>query len=665
MDANTRVRYKEWTYFTFEPELSIGRPEDYEIYLPSPTYLGLLQNVKFEFALPEIYVSAVLREIRNHSDGVFKNDTILFKTPEILGTLKEEMISAIMERLSLPYNDAEQWLCSHWSNSTEESNDPYLNGMRISVDQPSNISMNSCLMLFSNKSKNSLVDLEDRTYRNGSGHKWIESRTNQTIRLELMTRFSLNDNQVLLISQWLRSYRFFDHILLPLLKASLEIESIDDLECHQWAMGDIFTSFSDIYLEQYYYGPPEFYYWSEKQNVSVKIGMITCKLLFRDSPNHTSILDPKSLTSFKASLSYAMITGDFTYLNEKWAISTYEEASSLMDYFRYISDTYSKPRIEGHLRNGSGIIIKRKASEWLWNYQDPLVSSINPPKKNPNFKHNRTSEEDARINSKFDIVYTGVKNISSIQMYDEWQETKIIDWMYPKIIDVYGSTEAGQFKPSLVHNFENLTVFQQEYMKSLKLIKIDEGRVKNIDTYMFTVDNSTWMSDESMNNFIDGFWNVSAKFNNSPMMISRPHFYGTSKYWSDKILDLMPKNESTDVTRIDIEPWTGRVVRLHKSIQMNLHISENALYFIGSPYHPDMIKDIVFPLLWVSQKMEISDPLAQKIVSEVYGGHKMRVILKFSIFGLVALLGLASAILLVTTIRMYKKRNRDYDLING
>lgn len=646
--------------------MSVGDPEDFEIYLPSAPYLGLLQNIKLELMLPDVFVSAFLREIHLHFNETYKNDIIKYYTPLSLWDTKEDILKELIENKNMTYHEAHLWFCNHWANETSTQDNPYLDAMKISVNKSSNIGIESCMRLYSKEAQYSLVSLSNRSYRNSSIHLWADVERNHDLKEKLMEEFILNEGQVKQVFKWLQTLKLANNVVIPSIESILGIDSFNDMDCIQWGQGLITQeSISSIYPETFELDVPEFYHWSTERGYNfTSFRLEACKLMFRDGDGHKSIFDPKALLSLKSSLNYAILTGDYTYLKEKWNIGTYDEAQALVDYFSYLSSSYSKARIDYWLKNGSGIIVKRKASEWLWNYKDPIVSRLNPLSRSPNFKHNRTSEDDARINTKFNIVHTGVGNISNIQRYFEWQEQSEINWMYPRPITVEGSTELGQFKPSLVSSPETLLVFQEEYMKTLKLIKTNETKIKGkIDSYVYTVDNSTWFKDESMYNFIDGFWNTSAKFNNSPILLGKPHFNGAEDHWRQKIIGIGDMNDS-DITRIYVEPWTGRVVKLEKSVQINLHISDKALWFTGSPYHPNMITDIILPTIWVSQKMVISDPLAEKIVTEVYGPQKLRVIIKFATFGVAALLGIASVILLVTTIKKYRRQREGYDFIN-
>lgn len=609
------------------------------------------------------YTPAFLKEVIQHTNGQYKYDLYSFKSSNYIKEVSEYLIEKKMEEDDMSYEDAQLWFYEQFANRTSNSSNSLLNGMAISINhKPSLISIESCKLLFSDD-KYSLISEPD-DFKDHSIIKWIRARSDNLLAEKLMQIFNITRNQLNMISLWLESTRFYENIIEPKLLENYKLDTISDLDCYQWGDNpNVNESFATLYPLQFSHGFPELKIWANENDYdSSFMNVNMCKLLFRDRKNIKAITDTETYMKFNALLLNSIITHNYTEVNEKWNISSYFEAKTLLDYFSFLKDGYSDARVNYWLENGSGIFPKRSAYEWLFNYTEPIVSRLGEVTRNPNFKQNMTSIDQAREKTKFNTIYTGVNNISRIFRYKEFQEQNEIDWMYPKPMSIYGSTESGQFKPLLSKVVEPIQVFQDEFMKLLDLTKIGEKKIKNIPNHIYSIDNKTWAVDESMNNLIEGFWNVSAKFNNSPIFMGMPHFQGASKVWKNKIEGDIHNENETDVTHVYIEPWSGRVMRFSKSVQINLHIRNDTNWFFLSPYHNEMVTDIILPLIWVKQDMEITDELVVKL-NRIQNALKLRMYVKLSTFGLSVILALISIILIVTTIKIYRKKLH-YSLIN-
>lgn len=62
-----------------------------------------------------------------------------------------------------------------------------------------------------------------------------------------------------------------------------------------------------------------------------------------------------------------------------------------------------------------------------------------------------------------------------------------------------------------------------------------------------------------------------------------PHMMIADDRYRKKITGMLPPDPDRDLTSVDIEPYTGKVVRVNKSLQVNAYIPAGSQY---STYNP-------------------------------------------------------------------------------
>ena len=103
---------------------------------------------------------------------------------------------------------------------------------------------------------------------------------------------------------------------------------------------------------------------------------------------------------------------------------------------------------------------------------------------------------------------------------------------------------------------------------------------------------------------IKGFANISAFHNNTPIFLSNPHFFGCDDKWGKKMTGVLEnQNWETDITVIDIEPWTGQTLHVNKSTQLNVYIPENSTQF--NLFNPNVTKGLFYPIVRVARRLAV------------------------------------------------------------
>jgi len=162
-------------------------------------------------------------------------------------------------------------------------------------------------------------------------------------------------------------------------------------------------------------------------------------------------------------------------------------------------------------------------------------------------------------------------------MFNEFRGYSWIDWLYPVNYTVKGSNEDGLFPP-FIQPGQRIGVFEEEYLRYLPMDPIADVNIKGIDavryidplvlvwlglTFIHSSDryslvNSTLSRiNPDLAMYLPGFANLTERYNGTPIFLCNPHYFGAPLEWLTKIQG-MTQNLTTDLTRIDVEPNTGK-----------------------------------------------------------------------------------------------------------
>jgi len=184
--------------------------------------------------------------------------------------------------------------------------------------------------------------------------------------------------------------------------------------------------------------------------------------------------------------------------------------------------------------------------------------------------------------------------------------------------------------------------------------------VEGIYTIRYEIDNVTFMINHDYSQEIPGFANVT-QARGSPVFLGNPHMFMAEKKWSEKIKGMKPANYFDDATKVDIEPWTGKVLQANKSLQVNLYVPPHTMQFsFFNPYFP---QDTMYPLMWAFETSSVTPALASIIKNNLYLVIKLESLM-IPIFVPVSsvfiIIGLFLAIVMGHLDFRFRRQNQDY-----
>jgi len=302
---------------------------------------------------------------------------------------------------------------------------------------------------------------------------------------------------------------------------------------------------------------------------------------------------------------------NWTLIEEKWGASE-TDIAKFLPYFFALADTGSYYQLEDIFAAGGGLFTFKTVDEWLWGFKDPLVALVQPDQAVTYFNLNFTSEEDCYRRSKSNTYNTGYSDVTQIMQYINWQgETEIK--VFPEPYPVKGSSEDGQFHPFL-EPYTLLSTWNDPYLRNIPLVPKASIEVHGVHLQRYEIDNSTWVLNPSMNQYAEGFANLTA-VKHSPIFMGSPHFFLAEDKWRSKIEGMKNSSWTNDATKVDVEPWTGKVLQVHKSLQVNVYLENSAAIAYFDPYVP---AGIMYPILWAFERVTVTEELAGQITAQLY-----------------------------------------------
>lgn len=225
------------------------------------------------------------------------------------------------------------------------------------------------------------------------------------------------------------------------------------------------------------------------------------------------------------------------------------------------------------------LYICQEASALAWNYTDDLLVFLHTLGQYP-YPYVNIQVNDSIYDRNLSIIHTGVKSISKIGQFKQWNGLEELDiWENNTGANSINGTEGLFFRPNLKKG-DKLTTFIDDIERSMDLVYTGEVKPLGLTAFRYGVDNRTFMSAFSEpENARWGSWCPDGMFylgptqpKEIPVFGSKPHFLDGDPLLLDSVIGLEPIRAEHDII-VDIEPNTGANVNFVKQLQINLQVN--------------------------------------------------------------------------------------------
>lgn len=242
----------------------------------------------------------------------------------------------------------------------------------------------------------------------------------------------------------------------------------------------------------------------------------------------------------------------------------------------------------------------RTVHEWLFEYEDPILTALNNTEPGAIFGNDTTQNPPDTFN-------TGAKDIDLIGQYIKWQELSEIPgiWEEPETIT---GTDGTKFKPGLSKSDSPVKTWVSDFLRVVDLVYEEDVSFKGISLKRFRLDPDLLEISPEYKITIRGMQDVTS-IAGGPSYASKPHFFDADEAVGNVHDGLSPDRDLHD-TYIDVEPITGVAMRVHKRLQVSIRVKPNDFVYTS-------ITDGIFPLVWVDESGEISNKDASTFKEKV------------------------------------------------
>jgi len=322
-------------------------------------------------------------------------------------------------------------------------------------------------------------------------------------------------------------------------------------------------------------------------------------------------------------------------LEEVWGISQMQWVFFNL-YILSLANTYDLRLYEEVtvLDHGGGLFTKRSVNEWVFDCKDPLLVYMQPRDPQVAIRYNDTSIEDSRSYKPGNtIMMTGSTDIRDVANVTQWNGTKFIEFWNNATIPVFGNNQDGQFFfqiPDGLGRFpeklEDYDIWSPDHGQTIYLTDsgMKEYTKTGIEMWRYLLRNETYNVTElyfqSIEGFINGSFHMNPPFRKRvdfsayvPLFFSQPRFWAidTDFVKQVELLNVEP-NLLDCATIIDIEPISGNALGAKKRLQVNFFLQSNGTNLKYFQFHPDIKENVMYPLLYISQDIFVTDALEEE-----------------------------------------------------
>merc|ERR1712168_1421271 len=196
-----------------------------------------------------------------------------------------------------------------------------------------------------------------------------------------------------------------------------------------------------------------------------------------------------------------------------------------------------------------------------------------------------------------------------------------LDFWYTEYANMINGTDGSMFHPG-VHKSEDLYMFSPDLCRSIQAEFKGEETVQGLKTYQFSPPKSVFAAPEENPGNADfcypdgnatsclgkGLLRVSKCRKNAPLVSSSPHLLGADPKLAATVTGLKP-DPALHVTKLNIEPNTGLLLKAKKRVQLNVLIERQR----GQGIFGKITDGTLLPLMWVEEGFEATPEFSAKL----------------------------------------------------
>nr|VZI15395.1 unnamed protein product [Spirometra erinaceieuropaei] len=265
------------------------------------------------------------------------------------------------------------------------------------------------------------------------------------------------------------------------------------------------------------------------------------------------------------------------------------------------------------------LFVNKTARELIWGYKDPvleIVKKLIPIQTEIGIFVGKNGTEDGTY-----VIRDGFNNPEELgQIVSYHNSSSVSCWRTDWANMINGSD--GSLIPPFRSQYDKIYLFAADVCRSFTFTAQGSSLVREIPTIVFKLSRESLLSpDLNPDNAgfcIDypncpksGVLNMSTCLHGAPVVVSLPHFYQADESYQKAVIGLHPTEDM--ITRLDVEPHTGIVLRAEKQLQVNGVVRRNDEF--PSLRH---VRDTFFPVAYFKESFTAPEDIAAKLRDSLF-----------------------------------------------
>ncbi|XP_029024819.1 lysosome membrane protein 2c [Betta splendens] len=284
---------------------------------------------------------------------------------------------------------------------------------------------------------------------------------------------------------------------------------------------------------------------------------------------------------------------------------------------RFKDHSFIARLISDYMRGtGEGLFTTHTVGELLWGYEDGLLKALKVLNPDLDDVFGLFYKSNASNDGEY-VFFTGQQDYMDFARVDTWNSQSSLTWWTTDECNMINGTNGASFHP-IIKKDETLYIFSSDLCRSLYAQYEGDVTVKGIPGYRF-VPPSKVFANATVNPANEGFCvpagnclgsgvlNVSTCKQGAPIIMSSPHFYQADEKFVQDVFGMKPNKEKHE-TSIDINPFTGIVLRAAKRLQVNVYVEK-----IPTFSQTGDVRTVVLPVVYLNESALIDDASAKKL----------------------------------------------------
>ena len=213
------------------------------------------------------------------------------------------------------------------------------------------------------------------------------------------------------------------------------------------------------------------------------------------------------------------------------------------------------------------------------------------------------------------LANDGSSNFKQSRLIEKWNGKNSLSWWSSSQANMINGTDGTYMNPKVGSN-QILYFFNTDLCRSVYLTYEKQTEVRGVKTLRFRMSknvfakasvnsNNAGFCVPTRNCFDSGVLSVSSCKNNTPIIVSQPHFYQAAEKYMNGVKSKKPSKEH-DETYFDIESFHGTVFSAMKRTQINVHVKNQDVL-------PQMkrMKKVMFSVVCQNETVNIDEATAK------------------------------------------------------